>query len=261
MTKDTRDVKIEQQDTIIRCLAETAAKYKQELDLVKQERDSAVCDSILVKAQSDSISMTFNEPQYDLMELQLQLKESSRQISSFRKATQEFQKEILPIVKQLGKKMPGITRVHSFDNENITLNVKSVTDVVQIEELHSLLDLLTVIINAHCENIDESFKHEFIKGIDTKTFEHNEGNDKLARSAIISYARSVGLQKQFAENNILLDDALSHWFGKPFHESELKKMTFEKAKEYMRPHNRAERAVNYAVRNAKRKEHDFRQSK
>ena len=58
MTKDTRDVKIEQQDNIIRCLAETAAKYKQELDLVKQERDSVVCDSILVKAQSDAISMT-----------------------------------------------------------------------------------------------------------------------------------------------------------------------------------------------------------
>lgn len=192
MIKDTRDIKIEQQDNIIHCLAETAAKYKQELDLVKQERDSAVCDSILVKAQSDAISMTFNEPQYDLMELQLQLKESSRQISSFRKATQEFQKGILPIVKQLEKKMPDITRVHSFDNEDITIKVNPITDVVQIEELYSLLDLLTVIINAHCKNIDESFKHEFIKGIDTKTFEHKHWFDRrfctLTQCSSFSYS-------------------------------------------------------------------------
>lgn len=258
MIKDSRDAKIEHQELEIYSLSQMAFLLKEELEEVKKQRDAALRNEILAKAEVDATILTFNAPKFDLLEAQCQLKENAHLLYQHRQRTKDFSKEALSIVKKIEKKLPKLSKIHNFDTGEISYQVDSSIDGSLILELQSLLKEAYVSINNYTMKTEVPFKKEFIKGIDTITFNRNEERENLARSAILAYATKIGVHEQFAKNEELMKEALNNWFSRFYHEPELKKLTIGKAKIYMSPYNRAETAVNYSIRKAKREEYDFR---
>jgi len=253
MTKDSRDAKIEQQDLLIRCLTDDMVELKRELETTKQERDIALKEAILAKAKEELADVSFNEYQYDLMENNLKLKEINNQLYNFRNDTRVFIKEAHSIINKLNRKITkAIKSVSSNAEEPLSDN--------SLVELQTLITSLTNMLDNYSENTEKPFKREFIKGIDTRTFVRNEANEDFARSAIFAYAKKQGLLKQAIQKEFI-EKALFYWFSRPFYENDLKKLTLEKAKLYMKPYNRAKVAFEYAARQSKMEEYDFKTAK
>ena len=140
----------------------------------------------------------------------------------------------------------------------VSANCKNSTTIdANLIKSQELVNNLLELIDNYSYELEKPFKKEFIKGIDVKTFIRDENKETLARSAILAYANQIGLKKQFAYNPDLMEEALNYWFGRPFHEYEIKKLTTLKAKEFMSPHNRAKRSADYAIRKAKTQEYEF----
>ena len=261
MIKDSRDAKIEHLELTIHSLAQMAFSLKEELEEVKRERDAALKNEVLAKAEVDATNHTFNSPKFDLLEAQCQLKENAQLFYQHRQRTKDFSKEALSIIKKIEKKLPKLSKIHNFDTVEISYQVNSSIDSSLILELQSLLNEAYAFINNYAIKTEVPFKKEFIKGIDTITFDRSEARENLARSAILAYATKNGLHEQFAKNEELMKEALNNWFSRFYHEPELKKLTLSKAKIYMSPYNRAEIAVTYSIRKAKHEEYDFRSEK
>ena len=261
MTKDSRDAKIEYQELTIHSLSQMAFLLKEELEEVKIQRDAALKNEVLAKAEVDATNLTFNSPKFDLLEAQCQLKENTHLLNQYRQRTKNFSKETLSILKKLEKILPKVSKIHNFDTGEITYQVNSSIDSSLILELKSLINELSLTIDNYTMKTEASFKKEHIKGIDATTFIRNEARENFARSAILAYTTKIGLHEQFAKNEELMKEALNNWFSRFYHEPELKKLTIEKAKIYMSPYNRAEIAVTYSIRKAKHEEYDFRSEK
>lgn len=263
MTKDLRDTKIEHQTNLIKCLTESAIGLKKELVEAERQRDQALEELILTKAKAQAIEMEFNEPKYDLLESTLHLNEVTKQLYSFREATKELEKETSALLKKIEKKLPKETQVHSFESGEVVDTAPTPVSASTITDLKMLLESVHSKIDDFVNTTETSSKKEYIKKIDLNTFSRTEDHEEFARSCILAYAKSqsFSLYEQFANTSSLMEEALFYWFGLPFHSDELKKLTLEKAKAYMRPRARAERAFSYAVRQAKMREYDFRAAK
>lgn len=257
MARDSRDAKLEQNELLTRCLTDNLVEMKRELETTKLERDTAIREAITAKAKEEATNNTFNEAFFDLKETQCQLKEVNTKFYDVRREEREFNKNAISIVNKLEKEVSKIPvrRIHPFDDTSDTkTTVSDATD---------LLAKLKCVIEELSTNTEMHYKKEFIKRIDMNTFTRNEDHEEYARSCILAYAKSQSytLYEQFATTSSLMEEALFYWFSLPFHCDELKKLTLEKAKAYMRPRARAERAFSYAVRQAKIKEYDFRNAK
>lgn len=258
MIKDSRDAKIEHQELTIHSLSQMAFALKVELEEVKSERDAALKNEALAKAEVDATNLSFNTPKFDLLEAQCQLKENAHLFSQHRQRVKDFSKEAFSILKNAEKMLPKLSKIHNFDTGDVSYQMNSPIDSSLILELQSLLNEIYVLIDNYSMKTEASFKKEFIKGIDTIAFSRSEPRENFARSAILAYAAQNGLYEQFVRNEELMKEALNNWFSILYHEPELKKLTIGKAKIYMSPYNRAEKAVTYSIRIAKRKEYDFR---
>lgn len=269
MTKDLRDAQIEQQNNLIKYLTSSSLELKKELieaqqqrDAMEQQRDAAIEEAILAKATAEATELAFNEPKYDLAETQCSLKETKQHLYELQTETKKLIKEASSVVSKIEKKLPKVTQVHSIEIGDAVATVPTPAEAAKIEELQGLINTLKETLES-TSIANKAEKKERIKKVDLSIFCRTEDREKYAKSCILAYAKSqdFGLFEQFLTTPKLMEEALTCWFSIYHHQDELKKLSADKGMAYMKPYERAKRAFEHAVRQAKLDEYDWRNSK